>query len=122
MKFLVDVNASGIVVDWFLERGHDLAEVAEKDPSMGDERILQWAVREQRIIVTTDQDFEQRIWREGKDHRGILRLENLPRAERLALLADVMARHSEDLRAGAMVIALSQKIRIRKSPGENPPA
>lgn len=71
MKFLVDVNASGIVVDWFLERGHDLAEVAEKDPSMGDERILQWAVREQRIIVTTDQDFEQRIWREGKDHRGV---------------------------------------------------
>lgn len=80
---------------------------------MRDEEILSWAVREKRVIVTTDQDFEKMVWREGKDHCGVLRLENLPRAERIALLEDVMARHRGELSAGAIVIALSRRIRIR---------
>ncbi|MBP0028301.1 MAG: DUF5615 family PIN-like protein [Roseofilum sp. Guam] len=29
---------------------------------MSDGDILDWAVREQRIIITTDSDFEQLIW------------------------------------------------------------
>jgi hypothetical protein len=60
---------------------------------------------------TTDQEFEKMIWR-GKNHCGILRLESLPRAERIALLNDAMARHGGDLRASAIVIARSGRIRI----------
>ena len=45
---------------------------------MADGDILAWAVQEQRISVTTDVDFEEMIWREGKAHCGLLRLENLP--------------------------------------------
>ena len=117
MKFLVDVNASGAVARWLLEMGHDVEQVAAKDPRMRDEAILSWAVREGRIIVTTDQDFEAMIWRQEKAHCGVLRLENLPRAERKALLEDVLARHSQLLESGAIVIASSLKIRIRKSVG-----
>ena len=113
MKFLVDVNASGPVARWLANTGHDVRRVAERNPRMRDEEILRWAVREQRTIVTTDQDFEKMIWREGKDHCGVLRLENLPRAERIALLEDVMPCHRRELHAGAIVIALSRRIRIR---------
>ena len=81
---------------------------------MDDEEILHWAVSEERIIVTTDQDFEEMIWREGKTHRGILRMENLPRSERKALLQDILAHHTQDLASGAIVIALSRRIRIRR--------
>jgi predicted nuclease of predicted toxin-antitoxin system len=81
---------------------------------MSDEDILSWAMREKRIIVTTDKDFEKMIWRQGKLHRGVLRLENLPRPERKLLVHDVLDRHSEDLIAGAIVIASSTKFRIRK--------
>jgi predicted nuclease of predicted toxin-antitoxin system len=114
MKFLLDVNASGAVADWLILRGHDIEEVAHKDPRMSDNEILSWAVREQRIIITTDDDFEEMIWRQGKPHCGVLRLENLPRSERLALLCDVLDRHSQDLESGAIVIALKTKFRIRK--------
>ncbi len=117
MKFLVDVNASGAVARWLVEMGHDVVQVAEKDPRMRDEEVLNWAINERRIIVTTDKDFEEMIWREGKVHCGVLRLENLPRAERKALLEDVLVHHSHDLESGAIVIALSKKIRIRKPPG-----
>jgi len=61
MRFLVDVNASGMVARWLRERGHDVALVAEKNPRMRDEEILDWAINERRIIVTTDQDFEKMI-------------------------------------------------------------
>ena len=114
MKFLVDVNASGSLVDELMRLGHDLAPVAEKDPRMRDEDILRWAVSERRIIVTTDHDFEEMIWREGKSHCGVLRLENLPRAECRTLLEDVLHHHSKDLASGAIVIAQSGKIRIRR--------
>ena len=83
MDFLLDVNASGAVARWLIDRGHNVAEVGQTDPRMRDDKILNWAVRENRIIVTTDNDFEEMIWRQGKYHCGVLRLENLPRSERL---------------------------------------
>jgi len=114
MKFLADVNASGTLARWLLERGFDLLQVTDVDPRMEDSQILQWAWREQRAIITTDQDFEEMVWREKKPHHGILRLENLPRSERISLLEDVLNHHSHDLASGAIVIASSRKIRIRK--------
>ncbi len=114
MNFLLDVNASGSLARWLIRLGHDVVEVGEKDPRMSDDDILSWALREHRIIVTTDNDFEEMIWRQGKLHCGILRLENLPREERRALLHDALDQHSQELESGAIVIALSRKFRVRK--------
>ena len=115
MKFLVDVNASGALAHWLTDMGHDVVQVREFDAKMPDDKILSWAVQEQRIIITTDRDFEEMIWREGKQHCGILRLDNLPRSDRKALLMEVLIHHSDALLSGSVVIALRQKIRIRKS-------
>ena len=114
MKFLVDVNASGALARWLLDHGHDVLRVADVDPRMEDFKILQWAWQEKRIIITTDQDFEELIWREKAQHEGVLRLENLPRVERLSLLDYVLNHHSQDLASRAIIIASSRKIRIRK--------
>ena len=56
------------------------------------------------------------IWLEGRPHAGVLRLENLPRKERKALLEDVLTHYNQELASGAIVIATSKKIRIRKQP------
>ena len=114
MNFLLDVNASGALASWLIELGHDVIQVSEKNLRMSDDEILSWAVREQRIIVMTDNDFEEMIWRQGKSHCGVLRLENVPRSERKALFHDVLDRHSHDLESGSIVIALRTKFRIRK--------
>ncbi len=86
--------------------GHDVIQVADTDSRMQDDDIRSWAVREQRIIITTDRDFEEMIWRE---HCGVLRLENLPRNLRRTLLDDVLCHHYQDLASGAIVIAQSGK-------------
>jgi predicted nuclease of predicted toxin-antitoxin system len=118
MKFLVDVNASGALAGWLLEHEYNLVRVADVDPRMEDSKILQWALRDKRIIVTTDQDFEEMIWREKRQHAGVLRLENLPRMERLSLLEYTLIHHSQDLESGAIIIASRRKIRIRKPAGK----
>jgi predicted nuclease of predicted toxin-antitoxin system len=115
MRFLLDVNASGVLLSLLLDSGHDVACVRDVDRKMSDSEILNWAVRERRIIITTDSDFEQMIWLQGRQHCGVLRLENLPRSERISLLQDVLSSWSQDLEDGAVVIASKQKIRIRKS-------
>ncbi len=114
MKFLVDVNASGALAQALKRYGYDAVLVTEEDAGMADGAILAWAVEEQRIIVTTDDDFEEMIWREGKPHAGVLRLENLPRVSRLALLEDVLKHHGRELADGAIVVASSRKIRVRR--------
>jgi len=116
MKFLLDMNASGALLSLLLDSDHDVACVRDVDRKMSDSEILDWAVREQRIIITTDSDFEQMIWVQERLHCGVLRLENLPRLERISLLQDVLASYGQDLESGAVVIATKQKIRIRRNP------
>ena len=114
MKFLLDVNTGGSLAPWLKEMGHDAIQVRDVDPRMKDKDILDWANRERYTIITADKDFEEMIWREAKRHCGLLRIENLPRSERKALLLYVLNCHAQDLQSGAIVIALKKKIRIRK--------
>jgi uncharacterized protein (DUF433 family) len=76
-----------------LAKGATSEEILEDYPELEPEDLR--AVL--RVIVTTDNDFEQMIWLNKKSHCGILRLENLPRAEREALLTDALKSHSQDL-------------------------
>ncbi|MFC1869108.1 DUF5615 family PIN-like protein [Thermodesulfobacteriota bacterium] len=115
MRFLLDVNVGGSLTKWLTDQGHDVVEVRHKDPRMTDEDILSWADSERRIIITTDNDFEEMIWRQGRHHYGVLRFENLPQSERKALLFEALNKYSRDLESGAIVIALNTKFRIRKS-------
>lgn len=115
MKILSDVNASGAVANWLARMGHDIVRVSAKDPRLSDDDILAWAVRENRVIVTTDKDFEEMVWRESKSHCGILRLENVPRDERKVLLEEAFKRYHQDLEDGAIVIAQKKKFRVRKT-------
>jgi len=114
MNFLIDVNASGVVTRYLIDHGHNVVEVAKKNQRMTDDDILSWAVNEHRIIVTTDNDFEEMIWRQKRSHCGILRMENLPRTQRITLLHDVLTRYASELEAGAIIIATSNKYRIRR--------
>ena len=114
MKLLIDVNVGGAISEWLMKAGYDIAEVRSKNPRMPDKEILEWALKEKRIIITTDKDFEKMIWQQEKPHCGLLRLENLPTRQRLDLIRDVFDKHEDDLLSGAIVIATLSRYRIRK--------
>jgi predicted nuclease of predicted toxin-antitoxin system len=97
MKFLVIINANGALAHLLLDHGYDALMVSDIDPRMEDPKTLRWVLQGKRIIVTTDQNFEDMIWREKSPHTGVLRLENLPRVERLSLLEYSLNFYSQDL-------------------------
>lgn len=88
MRFLVDECTGPTVARWLQEQGHDVFSVYEEARGMDDRKVIHKAFAEQRILITNDKDFGERIYRERQPHRGVilLRLDN----ERVAIKIDVL--------------------------------
>ncbi len=57
MRFLADENLPYILVAALRRQGRQVVWIAEEQPGLGDKAVLDWAVREERIILTFDKDF-----------------------------------------------------------------
>lgn len=116
MKFLVDLCAGHRLAEWLKQRGHDVLESREKSALLADRAILEWATAESRILVTIDKDFGEFIFLEGKGHCGLVRLPDVPVERRIALMSKILADHSDDLLAQAVVTVRGERIRISRPP------
>jgi predicted nuclease of predicted toxin-antitoxin system len=119
MKFLVDRCAGRRLADWLRDQGHDVREATEVTPDPGDQALLRWAVSEQRILITIDNDFGLLVFHRDEPHTGIVRLPDLPAEQRIALMATVIERYAEALAGGAMLTVCPDRVRIS---GPRPPA
>lgn len=90
MRFLVDECTGPAVARWLREQQHKVFSVYEEARGMDDDEIVQKAFVENRILITNDKDFGEKIYRERRPHRGVilLRLND----ERAAIKIDVMRR------------------------------
>ena len=72
------------------DRNHEVFSVFDEARGMDDENIIQKALDEQWILVTNDKDFGDKVYRDGRLHRGVilLRLDD----ERLASKIQVLSR------------------------------
>ncbi|KKM12588.1 hypothetical protein SY88_02760 [Clostridiales bacterium PH28_bin88] len=116
MKFLVDVCAGGRLSAWLATAGHDVQEVRNRDRCMPDEQVMEWAVKEKRIIITADKDFGELSVARGQRHFGIIRLPDVPFALRTYLLGKVLERqvYISYLEEGSIITVSSRRIRVRK--------
>ena len=66
---------------------------------MPDATILDWAVREQRILITQDHDFGMLAYKSGQSHAGILLLHmgHALRSERVAVIRWILETHGHEL-------------------------
>src|ERR1700687_1117117 len=53
---------------------HERTAGRDVDPRMSDKDILDWAVREQRLVLTQDKDFGELVYLSGQAHAGVLLL------------------------------------------------
>lgn len=87
---------------------------AASEPTLlWDQTILAMATQQGRILVTIDTDFGRLIYG-GNRHTGLLRLPDVPAAERIALLADTIQRHHADMESGAVITVKGGRIRISR--------
>lgn len=57
MRFLANENFPGTAVAALEAAGHDIVSVRLVAPGVSDAVVLEWAVREQRVLLTFDKDF-----------------------------------------------------------------
>ena len=71
MNFLIDENVGESVVQYLIEKGHDIVRAREL-PFREDSSLVNYAFEENRIIVTNDKDFGFLIYRQMLPSRGVI--------------------------------------------------
>jgi predicted nuclease of predicted toxin-antitoxin system len=112
MRFLIDRCAGSTVAGWLRQEGHDVLEARSLGPDPGDERLLQIAREQSRVVVTIDSDFGTIIFRDRASHSGLVRLSDVPVSQRIEIMRVVLERHGADLAAGAIVTVRGDRIRV----------
>jgi len=93
MRFLLDHGVGRAAERALRDAGHDVVAFVDVDPHAPDEVILESAVAEDRVLVTTDLDFGELAVRHGLPHRGILilRMDDADSHERAATVAMIVS-------------------------------
>jgi predicted nuclease of predicted toxin-antitoxin system len=113
MRLLLDSRLWGPAAEELRIAGHDVLCIAEKGKDPGDEEILQQSIREDRVLVTLDEDFGELVFALGRPHRGILRLVNTRANQQARIIGDVLKKHGDELLARALIVVTPDRIRIR---------
>lgn len=115
LRFLVDECAGHAIVAHLRHLGYDVITVAEMMPGADDNHVLAAAHEQQRILVTADKDFGDKVFREQQPHAGILLIrppDNFT-ATKIRILDRVLHQYASLLN-GNFVVATDQHIRIRR--------
>ena len=121
MNILLDENLPRRTVVLLQSAGHDVVSVLEVARGISDEEVLDYAVREGRILVTLDTDFGRLIY--DRDYRllpppGLIlfRIAGVPSESRPDYVADVIAGQTEWV--GSFWVVSLQNIRPRPFPAQ----
>ncbi len=90
MRFIVDENAGPSIARWLREQGHDVFSVYDSARGLSDEAVIRIAFEENRILITSDKDFGEKVYRERWPHHGVILLRL--RDERLAMKRETLER------------------------------
>ncbi len=114
MKLFADENVPRAIVTRLRDHGHDILYASEVQPGTADADWLARAEAEGRLILTSDKDFGELIFRDHLTGHGVilLRLGSLTLPERLARL-DQAWPTVEAHPAGKFVVITPTKVRIR---------
>ena len=96
MKFIIDECIGLVVVRWLRTNGYDVVSIKEIASGSVDDSVLQWAFLDNRILVTSDRDFGELVFKHNRPHCGIilLRLSNEQSSHKIKLLEQILKNYS----------------------------
>ena len=113
MKILLDTCVWGGVKKELEASGYDVIWTGEWTEDPGDEEILSYAYRQERILVTIDKDFGELAIVHRNPHCGILRLVNLSARQQASVCLNVLSIYGKELHSGSIITAEIGRVRIR---------
>jgi predicted nuclease of predicted toxin-antitoxin system len=114
VKLLIDGCLPGWLADKLAAEGHDTIWSGDWEQDPGDRRILERAFEERRVLITLDKDFGRLAVMARQAHAGIVRIRKTRPPQFGEVVTKALAVHAEDLKAGAIVVATPQRIRVRR--------
>jgi len=114
VKLLADEGVDAAIVARLRADGHDIVYVAELSPGITDDAVLELANADERILMTTDKDFGELVFRLRRAMVGVLlvRLAGLPSESKAEAVARVVGEHGDEM-AGAFTVLSPGLVRIR---------
>ena len=113
MRFLVDECTGTSVSDWLKSESHDVFSVFEEWRGASDDDILEKCKNENYILITSDKDFGEMVFRNQKVHSGVILIRCVPNifSKRIEVLQKLLQNYSESLQNNFVVVT-NEKVRI----------
>lgn len=114
MRLLTDENIGLEVVEFLRFQGHDVSSVIEESRGISDPEVLKIALKENRLIITSDTDFGELVYHQKLPHKGIvlLRLVDETNANKIKVLSGLLKTYKDQFK-NKFAVATEGKIRIR---------
>jgi predicted nuclease of predicted toxin-antitoxin system len=115
MRILTDENVPQSVLTWLRATGHDVTSASELGIGAPDTRWLSLAESEQRLILTSDKDFGELVFRDRLTTFGIilLRLDDIAVPAWMTRLQEVWS-VVEANPSSCFIVVTSQRVRVRR--------
>lgn len=113
MRLLLDTCVSPRVRDELRAAGHDVVWIGDWSNDPGDDAVLEFALREARVLITLDKDFGELAVVFGRQHCGIVRLVDLSVTQVGKLCAAALERYGSDLARGGLLTVEPHRVRLR---------
>ena len=99
MNMMADECVDRQIVARLRREGHEVLYVAEMDPGIPDETILERANQNNALLLTTDKDYGELIFRQNRISAGVLllRLAGLSQIEKARIVSSIIRDHSNEL-------------------------
>ena len=123
MNLVADESIDRGIVERLRADGHDVLAIAECDPSISDDEVLDRANANGSLLLTGDKDFGEFVYRLHRIHAGVVlvRLAGLSEDSKAEIVSEVFRDREQELVGGFAVISPGM-VRIRRTlltdPGE----
>lgn len=116
---IADESVDVRIIKSLIEEGYSIYSIIAESPGITDLNVIRVAFEKNGFIVTEDKDFGDELVYKKAHNIGslLLRISDLPIAERLELVRNTFAKHGDQMRWSFSVLT-SKKLRIRPYPSK----
>ena len=118
MNLLADESVERQVVERLRRDGHEVLYVAEMEPGITDDAVLERANASAALLLTADKDFGELVFGEGRLSSGgvlLIRLAGLSAQMKSQIISDALAEHASELPNSFGVISPG-RVRLSRRP------
>lgn len=117
MRFLVDECTGSGVAKWLRNQGYEVFSVFDEARGISDEQIIKKVWIENWILITNDKDFGEKIYKEKREHKGVilLRLQDQRLLIKIEILEKLLRKYYNQL-ADNYIVVSETKIRFAHKP------